>query len=133
MWWQCFFSPLQDSGETEHRHKVEEIFRGLSSQISEREDEVLCTDIREKLFGPVEFSRRDLATLNIMRGRDSGLPDYNTVRKSFGLAPVQSLEEINPRRFAANPELLRGLREMYGQDLSSIDLYVGGILEGKFS
>ena len=44
---------------------------------------------RNKLFGPMEFSRRDLASLNIMRGRDSGLPDYNTVRKCFGL-PMMS-------------------------------------------
>ena len=58
---------------------VENILRGLSSQIAEREDAVLCSDVRNKLFGPMEFSRRDLASLNIMRGRDNGLPDYNTV------------------------------------------------------
>ncbi len=58
---------------------VEDILRGLSSQIAEREDTVLCSDVRNKLFGPMEFSRRDLASLNIMRGRDNGLPDYNTV------------------------------------------------------
>ena len=58
---------------------VEDILRGLSSQIAEREDAILCSDVRNKLFGPMEFSRRDLASLNIMRGRDNGLPDYNTV------------------------------------------------------
>ena len=58
---------------------TENILRGLSSQIAEREDAKLCSDVRNKLFGPMEFSRRDLASLNIMRGRDNGLPDYNTV------------------------------------------------------
>ena len=52
----------------------------MSSQIAEKEDTTLCTDVRDRLFGPNEFSRRDLAALNIMRGRDNGLPDYNTVR-----------------------------------------------------
>lgn len=30
---------------------------GLSSQISEREDPILCSDVRNNLFGPMEFSR----------------------------------------------------------------------------
>merc|ERR1719225_1781264 len=70
---------------------VDEILLGLSSQISEREDPILCSDVRNNLFGPMEFSRRDLAALNIMRGRDNGLPDYNTVRKCFGF-PMMNLK-----------------------------------------
>ena len=31
---------------------VEEILMGLASQISEREDSVLCSDVRNNLFGP---------------------------------------------------------------------------------
>ena len=38
---------------------VDEILLGLSSQISEREDPVLCSDVRNNLFGPMEFSRYD--------------------------------------------------------------------------
>ena len=68
---------------------LEQLLRGMASQIAEQEDATLCADIRNKLFGPLDFSRRDLAALNIMRGRDSGLPDYNTVRKCFGL-PMMS-------------------------------------------
>ena len=64
---------------------LEELLRGMASQIAEQEDATLCADIRNKLFGPLDFSRRDLAALNIMRGRDSGLPDYNTVRKYYQL------------------------------------------------
>lgn len=58
---------------------VEEFMLGMASQLAEREDAILCSDVRDKLFGPNEFSRRDLGALNIMRGRDNGLADYNTV------------------------------------------------------
>ncbi len=47
----------------------------------------------------MDFSRRDLGALNIMRGRDNGLPDYNTVRKYFGLPRVSNWSEINPILF----------------------------------
>lgn len=39
---------------------MEELMRGLASQVAEREDVILCSDVRNKLFGPLEFSRRDL-------------------------------------------------------------------------
>lgn len=58
---------------------VEEMMLGMASQLAEREDSILCSDVRDKLFGPNEFSRRDLAALNVMRGRDNGIADYNTV------------------------------------------------------
>ena len=47
---------------------IEEVIMGLSSQISEKEDNIFCSDVRNQLVGPMEFSRRDLAALNIMRG-----------------------------------------------------------------
>lgn len=86
---------------------VEEVLMGLCSQISEREDPVLCSDVRDKLFGPMEFTRRDLGALNIMRGRDNGLPDYNTARAAFGLSKRKEWSEINPELFEKHPELLR--------------------------
>lgn len=79
---------------------------GLSSQISEREDPVLCSDVRDKLFGPMEFTRRDLGALNIMRGRDNGLPDYNTARESYGLHRRKTWNDINPQLFKTQPKLL---------------------------
>jgi len=108
---------------------VDEILMGLSSQITEREDPILCSDVRNNLFGPMEFSRRDLAALNIMRGRDNGLPDYNTVRKCFGYPMMNHFSEINPEQYAKNPDLFHMLEEEYGGDLMNIDLYVGGMLE----
>ncbi len=49
----------------------------------------------EFAYGPLEHSRRDLAAVIIQRGRDHGLPDYNTARMAFNLQPVTSFRAIN--------------------------------------
>ncbi|XP_037075300.1 dual oxidase-like [Pollicipes pollicipes] len=97
----------------------------MASQIAEREDAVLCSDVRDKLFGPMEFSRRDLGALNIMRGRDNGLPDYNT------LPMIKNLTEVNPELASERPELFKKLMDAYGDEMMNIDLYVGGMLESR--
>jgi len=120
-----------DAHENMFNYTSEQLLRGLASQLSEREDHVLCSDVRNKLFGPLEFSRRDLGALNIMRGRDNGLPDYNTVRRCFHLEPVTTWEDINPQVATAEPEVFKQLKKLYKDDLSNIDLYVGGLLESQ--
>jgi dual oxidase len=102
---------------------------GMSSQIAEREDSFLCSDVRDKLFGPMEFSRRDLGALNIMRGRDNGLPDYNTVRTTFHLPRVSNWSQINPTLADERPDIFNALIEAYDGRLDNIDLYIGGMLE----
>ena len=76
---------------------TENLVRGMTSQIGEREDHVIVDDLRSKshplirnddvidksvfeifldnCFGPLHFSRLDLVTMSIMRGRDHGLND----------------------------------------------------------
>lgn len=110
-------------------NSLEELLMGMTSQLAEREDSVLCSDVRDKLFGPMEFSRRDLGALNIMRGRDNGLPDYNTVRAHYKLRKIENWTDINPKLFAEKPELLRLLVAAYSNDINDIDVYVGGMLE----
>lgn len=122
-WW--------DADDVMANSTVEQLLRGLASQLAEKEDHVLCSDVRNKLFGPLEFSRRDLGALNIMRGRDNGLPDYNTVRKCFHLDVVERWEYINPDLYADHPDLLESLRDLYRGDLMNVDLYVGGMLESQ--
>ena len=65
-----------------------------------------------------------------MRGRDNGLPDYNTVRKCHGLPVIDNLADINPLLAASHPELFEKLVHLYGENKTmDIDLYVGGMLE----
>ncbi|XP_066157034.1 dual oxidase isoform X2 [Euwallacea fornicatus] len=120
-WW--------DSNDVLTKTSIEELLMGISSQLAEREDSVLCSDVREKLFGPMEFSRRDLGALNIMRARDNGLPDYNTIRASYGLTKRSNFTEINPQLFKEKPELLHTLISAYRGDINNVDVYVGGMLE----
>lgn len=109
--------------------RLEDILMGMCSQISEREDALLCSDVRDKLFGPMEFSRRDLGSLNIMRGRDNGLPDYNSARAAFNLPRKKSFKDISPELFKRNPYLEKSLIDAYDNRLDNIDAYVGGMLE----
>uniref|UniRef100_T1IYT7 NAD(P)H oxidase (H2O2-forming) n=1 Tax=Strigamia maritima TaxID=126957 RepID=T1IYT7_STRMM len=90
----------------------------------------LCSTWWDRLFGPMEFSRRDLGALNIMRGRDNGLPDYNTVRRTFGLPTITNWTDINPHAFRKNPEVFYRLKELY-KDTNNIDVYIGGMLESN--
>lgn len=120
-WW--------DSNDILEESSLEELLLGMGSQLAEREDALLCSDVRDNLFGPMEFSRRDLGALNIMRGRDNGLPDYNTARQHFGLEKVKTWNDINPKLFESKPELLRLLVAAYNNRLDNIDVYIGGMLE----
>ena len=120
-WW--------DAAEILVNNSVEEFILGMASQLAEREDSLLCSDVRNKLFGPMEFSRRDLGALNIMRGRDTGLPDYNTARKSFRLSPITNWTDINPALALKNPDWFPKLAELYDDDINNVDVYIGGMLE----
>ena len=102
---------------------IDAIFRGAASQAAQELDAQVVDDIRNFLFGPPGSGGLDLASLNIQRGRDHGLADYNQVRVDLGLQPVTSFDQIT-----SDPELARKLEETYGS-VDNIDLWVGGLAE----
>ncbi|XP_078589015.1 dual oxidase 2-like [Branchiostoma floridae x Branchiostoma japonicum] len=111
---------------------IEEFLLGMSSQVTEREDNVITEDLRGRVFGPLEFSRRDLMALNIQRGRDHGLPDYNTARVEYGLSRVDNFSDINPTLFAQDPELLANITAFAAENdwtTDKCDIWVCGLLE----
>ena len=61
--------------------------------------------------------------LNINRGRDRGLPDFNTVRADFGLAPRSSFAAL------VSDPLMSASLEMVYQDVDNIDPWVGMLAE----
>ncbi|MCA9295877.1 MAG: hypothetical protein KC983_05155, partial [Phycisphaerales bacterium] len=115
----AFFAPerLTDEGG------IEPILRGLASQRAQDVDPFIQDSIRNFLFGPPGAGGFDLASLNIQRGRDHGLPTYNEVRLALGLVPAATFADVttDPIRQAA-------LQAAYG-DVDDIDVWLGGLAE----
>ncbi len=65
----------------------------------------------------------DLACLNIQRGRDHGLPDYNTIRKFYTGSPVSRFSQISSDSAQA-----AGLKSLYG-NVNNIDPWIGMLSE----
>ncbi len=89
----------------------------------QRVDTLIVDPLRNFLFGPPGAGGFDLAALNIQRGRDHGLADYNTLRADLGLPRVRSFAEIT-----SNPDLAARLRSLYST-VDNIDPWIGALAE----
>ncbi len=116
---QAFFNPtaLQDDGG------IDALIRGLAGDTAQELDTQVVEDVRSFLFAPSGEVGLDLVSLNIQRGRDLGVADYNTLREGLGLEPADSFSDVT-----SDPELAAKLEEVYG-DISLLDAYVGGLAE----
>ena len=114
----AFFNPshISDNG-------IDSVLRGLAGQRCQELDNTLVDELRNFLFGAPGSGGLDLASLNIQRGRDHGLPSYNEMRQALGLRPARSFRDITPDR-----DLQRKLQTAYGS-ADQVDLWVGGLCE----
>lgn len=117
---QAFFNPtmiLQDGG-------IDPLLRGMAAQDMQEVDGRLVDDVRNLLFGPPGSGiGMDLASINIQRGREMGLPDFNTVRQTFGLPRYSDINEI-----CRDNSVTSGLTDMY-DSVDDIDPWVGMLCE----
>ncbi|NND08282.1 MAG: T9SS type A sorting domain-containing protein [Saprospiraceae bacterium] len=116
---EAFFDPtlVIESG-------IDPLFKGMSAQIQQALDCKMIDDVRNFLFGsPSSGLGMDLAAINIQRGRERGLPDYNAIRDELGIGRVRSFEEI-----CVVPEEAEILRNLY-HDVDSVDPWVGMLAE----
>ena len=95
----------------------------LASDPSSKLDNKIVDPVRNFLFGPPGAGGFDLASLNIQRGRDHGLADYNTVRAAYGLPKVTSFSQIT-----SDTVLAGKLQQLYG-NVNNIDAWVGALAE----
>jgi hypothetical protein len=104
-------------------HGIDPILRGLARQPAQRVDPFVVDPVRNFLFGPPGAGGLDLASLNIQRGRDHGLPGYNRVRMDYGLDPKASFDEVS-----SDPAVRAALSSVYAS-VDEIDPWVGGLAE----
>jgi hypothetical protein len=69
---------------------------------------------------------QDLATTDILRTRELGVPRYNEFRKLLHLPPAKSFEELTD-----NPVWAEDMRRVYEDDVDRVDLMVGMFAEPR--
>ena len=114
---------------------VEPYLKGLIVQQAQEIDTRFISGVRNFLFanqpdadqgpsGPIGF---DLASLNFQRGRDHGLPDFNTVRIAYGLPALNSFAELT-----SDPLLQAQLAAVY-DSVDVMDPMIGFLAEDHAS
>ncbi len=115
---EAFFNP-----EILKQEGIDPILKYVASTLAEEIDVKVVDSLRNLLFGQPGQGGLDLVALNIQRGRDHGLADYNSVRQAYGLESAQSYADIT-----SDVELQQQLQSLYG-DVGNIDLWVGILAE----
>lgn len=119
--------PLRDAFFAPHRlvaeGGIDPILRGLAAQRAFEIDVQIIDDVRNFLFGLPGEGGLDLASFNIQRGRDHGLPSYNEARRLLNLDEIPSITKMN-----ASKNTKEKIAAVYG-DIEAVDFWVGGIAE----
>ena len=117
-----FFNP----SELELNGGIEPILFGLARQTAQEMDIYVVNGLGNFLFGQPQEGGFDLAALNIQRGRDHGLGNYNLARTEMGLPQLTSFSEIS-----SNDSVVNRLQAAYSS-FDDIDLWVGGLAEDNY-
>lgn len=106
-------------------HNVDPFLKGMATQAHQEMDCKVIDDVRNFLFNPnvPAAGGFDLAAININRGRERGLPDYNTIRQNFGLPRVNDFHDITK-----DADEAAEMEALYG-NVDNIDPWVGMLAE----
>ena len=107
---KAFFAPFRIVEEG----GIDPVIRGLFGVAAKklRPGEFLNTELTEKLFQLAHDVGLDLAALNVQRGRDHGLPNYNAYRRKCGMTVAETFEGF--REEISDEPTRRKLQEVYG-------------------
>lgn len=114
----AFFSPA-----TFMASGMDPILRGLATQEAQAVDPLVVDEIRNFLFGAPGSGGFDLASLNLQRGRDHGLPSYTAIREAYGMPRLRRFSDLSDDRTRN-----RTFAQVYGE-LDAIDAWIGLLAE----
>uniref|UniRef100_V9GWB1 Cell adhesion molecule-related/down-regulated by oncogenes n=1 Tax=Ectopleura larynx TaxID=264052 RepID=V9GWB1_9CNID len=122
---KAFFSPyrlVEEGG-------VDPIQRGLFGwPVKDRRvtDQLFTTELTERLFAMAHAVALDLGALNIQRGRDHGLPNYNSWRQFCNLSVAKNFDDLQNE--IKNNDIRDRIKKVY-KSVNLVDLYVGANAE----
>ncbi|XP_030208813.1 eosinophil peroxidase [Gadus morhua] len=107
---------------------IDPVIRGLVGSPAKlgAQEHLMVDAVRDRLFEFVTNMAQDLASLNMQRGRDHGIPGYNEWRKHCGLSEPSNQAEL--AQVLNNTDLATRFLKLYGTP-SNIDVWVGGAAE----
>lgn len=115
----AFFNPI----EIPFAGGIDPLLKGMAQQVQQKMDAKVVEDVRNFLFGSPDAGGLDLAAININRGRERGLPNYNDIRTYFGLPRLNSFAELTSDIDASI--LLSGVYD----SIDEVDAWVGLVSE----
>ncbi|MEO7730338.1 MAG: peroxidase family protein [Kofleriaceae bacterium] len=98
---------------------IEPFLRGVAAQKAQELDNKVIDEVRNFLFGLPGAGGLDLIALNLQRGRDMGLGDFNSVRQDLGLPRLSSFSQITK-----DTALAAQLQQLFGT-VDKIDPFAG--------
>ncbi|MCA9266047.1 MAG: hypothetical protein KDA60_19440 [Planctomycetales bacterium] len=101
---------------------IDGVLEGLTLQEMQELDNHVVDGVRNFLNDGPGF---DLAAINIQRGRDHGLPDFNTLREAMGLDRIDSFAELT-----SDTELAAQFAAIYGSP-DNADPWIAMIAEDQ--
>jgi hypothetical protein len=103
---------------------INNLLLGMTTKKANEVDNIIVDDLRNFLFGPPSGGMlHDLASLNIQRGRDHGIPGYNDVREAYQLPRIPDFNSLE-----MPAQIRTDLASLY-TTVDDIDPWVGCICE----
>ena len=109
------------------RFGIDPLLLGLVGNSSENIDRKLASDLLENLFERLNSPGLNLAALNIQRGRDHGLPGYNSFRLACGLSNAPTFDQTKGQ--IKDKKTREILKTLYNDNPAIADLWVAGLAE----
>ncbi|EFX79821.1 hypothetical protein DAPPUDRAFT_51887, partial [Daphnia pulex] len=106
---------------------IDNAIRGLTKQVPSSVDVEYTSQLTNLLFKGSNAFGMDLVSLNVQRGREHGIPDYNTVRAFCGLPKAASFEDLSNE---IEQQTIDTLKSVY-DSVDDIDLYIGCLSESS--
>lgn len=121
----AFFNPNQI---TNNPTLIDQVLMGASLQKSQEIDLKIADSVRNVMFGPPGSGGTDLMAMDIQRGRDHGIVDYNELRAAYNLPTLANFNQLPTDATTRN-----ALKSLYADNINNVDAIVAALAETHVS